>query len=598
VLTRVAPPALIVTLLALVTLLVFAPAYRADFVNWDDETLLVDNSGYRGLGWAQLRWMVTTPALGHWAPLLWLSFGLDYVLYGMRPAGYHLTNVLLHAATVVLFYFVVGRLLQAATAWPPAPRRLAAAVAAVFFALHPLRAESVAWVKDRGDVLAGLLFLVAVLAYLHAAGHGGVRRRWLLAGSLVAYGLALAAKATVMPLPVVLVLLDVYPLRRICSLWGGAAARRVWLEKVPYLALTLAAGIAEYRTVEAGSQFTVLDPSSLAVMVAYNVWFYVYKTILPLDLSPLYELPAWIDPREPRFLVAGLGALGLTVAAWLLRRAWPAGLVAYAYYVVMLAPMSGIVHAGVQLTADRYSYLACLGWAVLVGSGVGWLAQQRARPVVVALGALGTLVVVTGLGGLTWRQVGVWRDSGTLWRHAIAVTPDCSLCYGQLATWHLKRGDATAALAAFEHALTLRPDRMRMRAGAGQALVALGRVPEAIPQYRLFLAQNPGAFTVRLALAEALLGIGRPREAVIELGRAMQYHGPGEVVAYYRRAVATRPDASLPRAGLIQAYGALGLAELAREHLGVLQDLDPGLARAVEELFAPGPTAARGVRRA
>jgi hypothetical protein len=582
-----------VPLLALLTLSAFAPALQGDFVNWDDRRLLVDNPAYRGLGGAQLRWMLTTPMLGHWAPLVWLSFGLDYVLYGMRPAGYHLTNVLLHAANVVVFYFVAARLLQAATAWPETARRMGAAAAALFFALHPLRAESVAWVKDRGDVLAGLFFLLAVLGYLHAAGSDGARRGWRLTGSLVAFALALAAKATVMPLPLVLVLLDVYPLRRIRSARVGAIPRQVWLEKVPYLALALVGAVVEYRAEEGGAQFSVLDGPGLAGMVVYSLWFYVYKTVLPVDLSPLYELPAWIDPREPRFLVAGLGAVGLAVAAWLGRRAWPAGLAAFGYYAVMLAPMAGIVHAGVQLTADRYSYLACLGWAVLLGSGVGWLvraaARERVRPAALGLGAVAALTVALGV--LTWRQVSVWRDSGTLWRHAIAATPDCSLCYGQLATWHLEHGDAAGALAYFERAVTLRPDRTRMRAGLGEAFFALGRLPEAIPQYRLFLAQQPGALSIRLHLAQALVGIGRPREAVTELSRAMSHHGPAEVAAYYRRAVAARPDAPLPRAGLVQAYRALGRTELAREQYALLEALDPGLARAMEEVTGPEPTA-------
>ncbi|MBI2525930.1 MAG: hypothetical protein HYV93_08090 [Candidatus Rokubacteria bacterium] len=220
--------------LALVTVAVFLPTLGNGFVNWDDPEALVDNPHYRGLGWPQLRWVLTNFLMGHYSPLAWITFALDYLLWGMNPAGYHFTSLVLHVASTLLFYVVAWRLLQAAA--PGAAEaglevRLFGGVAALLFAIHPLRVESVAWASARRDVLCGLFFLAAVLAYLRAVETPDVsRRRQWQAASLGAFVAALLSKATAMPLPAVLLLLDLYPLRRLPVVgW-----RRLLVEKIPY----------------------------------------------------------------------------------------------------------------------------------------------------------------------------------------------------------------------------------------------------------------------------------------------------------------------------------------------------------------------------
>src|SRR5436190_13698794 len=185
----------IVLAIVLAVIAVFAVGLRNEFVQWDDHTNLVDNRLFRGLGPRQLAWMFTTTLMGHYIPLTWLTFGLDYVIWGMQPAGYHFTNLVLHAANAVLFYWVAKRLLRAARpATSETTLRAGAAVAALFFAIHPLRAESVAWVTERRDVLSALLFFTCILLYLRAAGAKGPRRRRLLAVSVAAFALAMLAK--------------------------------------------------------------------------------------------------------------------------------------------------------------------------------------------------------------------------------------------------------------------------------------------------------------------------------------------------------------------------------------------------------------------
>src|SRR5207247_358874 len=218
--------------IALVVIACFLPTLRNDFVLWDDDLNFTDNPSYRGLSWPHLRWMFTTVLGGHYQPLSWVTLGLDYTLWGLDPTGYHLTSLLLHAANAVLCYRLVRALLARAFDRASAPGPAAAAAGALFFAIHPLRVESVAWASERRDVLSGLFYLATVLAYVRmaAAERTGGARRWYLV-SLACFVLSLLSKAWGMTLPIVLVLLDVYPLRRPPRL----------LEQAPYAVLALGA---------------------------------------------------------------------------------------------------------------------------------------------------------------------------------------------------------------------------------------------------------------------------------------------------------------------------------------------------------------------
>src|SRR5256712_9151107 len=231
---------------ALVTMGVLARGVGNDFVGWDDNLSFVNNPYYRGLGWTELRWMLTATVTGHYIPVTWMTLGLDYVLWGMNPAGYHLTNLVLHALNTVLFALIAIRLLRLARPRTGETALWAGTVtAALFFSLHPLRAETVAWVTERRGLLSAFFTLVTALTYVRmAAAEGAPRRRWL-AGSVGSYAMALASKAAVVPLPLVLLLMDVYPLGRPPARWraGGAPeARAAGREKEPHA--LLAAGAA------------------------------------------------------------------------------------------------------------------------------------------------------------------------------------------------------------------------------------------------------------------------------------------------------------------------------------------------------------------
>jgi protein O-mannosyl-transferase len=594
------------------TLAVFAPALSNGFV-WDDAANIVANPSYRGLGWLELHWMLTSHLMGPWIPLTWATLGLDFLVYGMKPAGYHLTNIVLHAANAVAVYVIAQRLLRLTRAEAGEPAtRLGAAAAALVFALHPLRTESVAWVTERRDVLSGLFFLLTLLAYLKAH-EGSGRRRWL-AASVGCYALAMLSKPIVMSLPFVLVVLDFYPLGRLSPRWRewlSPRARTIWVEKLPYILVALMGGAIAYVDLDQKTPLAQYPPLARLAMLLYSLWFYLWKTLLPLGISPLYELPAQVSPFAPRFATAGLAVVLITIAAWGLRRRWPAGLAIWTSYAVMVAPVGGLVHAGPQLVASRYSYLPCLGWAVLAGAGVAFLVgtadRRQLRPTFAGLGLGVAALSVAGLAGLTSGQVQNWRDEDTLWRSALEVDPACARCHGNLAVSLEARGYYSEAIKHFELALSLRPDSFgNERRNLGLTFLRLGRFPEAVKQFQLHLERSPGDVEVRNYLGVTLMNAGEMNDAVRQLEKAVELdpnHAaaltnlglavsatgrPAAAIPYFQRAIRLNPADPLSRFGLASAYQAVGDGPAAREHTQLLQRLDPQLARQLRTPGRPG----------
>ena len=559
----------------------FTPALGGQFLTWDDDVNLLTNEAYRGLGWPQIRWAFSNVRMGHYIPLTWLTFSLNYVAGAMNPWGYHLLNLIVHGGNAAMFWLVARRLIAAAraggrqVAYRDAITEWGAAAAALVFALHPLRVESVAWITERRDVLSGFFFLAAVLAYLRSVEAGSrVERSWLAASLLLFVG-GLLSKASVMVLPAVLVLLDVYPLRR-----GALAWRRLVVEKAGYWALGLAGAIGALVALRiSGSRITsygVYGPEARAAMVAYSLWFYPSTWVWPVRLSPLYELPATVDPLAWRFLGPIVGLVAVTILLLMLRDRWPAGLAAWVYSALVLLPISGVVHSGFQLAHDRYSYLSGLGLALVAGGAISWLLSAAAagrvsRGVLApALGVAALVVVMLAIG--TWQQARVWHDSETLWRWAIEADPGCALCannlaalivntparteaqigeaealarravalkpayespYNTLGTILATRRDDLGAEAAFRDAMRLAPDRVGSVANLGALYARNGRYAEAVPLLRAARAKDPGNPGVRANLALAL------RDQGLAQARA---GGLGEATALFLEAADLTPD--------------------------------------------------------
>ena len=534
--------------LVIAVFVAFWPALGNGFV-WDDTENLVRNTHYQGVSGENLTWCLTAYHGGHYQPLTWLSFMLDHALWGERRLGYHLTNVLLHALNALLFAFLARGLLQGDA--------FGALIAAGVFALHPMRVESVAWVTERRDVLGSAFFLLAVLAYLQWV--SSEDRRWY-AVSVGLFFLSLSAKALGLALPVVLLVLDACPLRRFR--WP-----RVLWEKLPFFALSGLFAWLALRAQEA--QGALIDTGSHGWMsrvaqAGYGLVYYL-RSMLALSWSPLHERPAALDAGEPRFLLSVVVVIGAAVALCIWRRRFPSVAAAAACYAALVAPVLGIAQSGVQLVADRYSYLACLPWAVLLGAGLSRLKPRAAVSAVV-------VAVLLLWGVLTWRQTRVWADEDTLWKTVLAHGPS-AMAANNLGVSALERGQYGEALGWFVRSLAIVPTYGRAQQNLVDTLAAhLQEIPPqawtpATDALRTMAEQPASAGKASYLLGAIAFQQGELDEAARQLersvsadpqqGAAWQYLGvvrmqrgnaEGALDAY-RRAAALDPQDGRARLG-------------------------------------------------
>lgn len=587
----------------------FLPTLENGFVNFDDIENFLNNRSYRGLGPAQLKWMFTTLHLGGLIPLTWMTLGLDYVIWGMDPAGYHLTSLVLHVLTAVVLYFVLLRLLRAAqgSGEPNATAlRLGALFGALLFSVHPLRVESVAWVTERRDVLSGLFSVLTVLAYLRAWDtRDGERlgRRWYLL-SLGFFVCALLSKAMAVTLPFVLLLLDLYPLRRLrlfSARWLKPLARNLLLEKSPYVVLSLACIAVTVVSARQNDATTSLDALGLLDRISlavHSAAFYLWKTVAPVNLSIMYELPEQLDRTAWPFLLSWAVVISITAACVVFGRHLVALPLAWVAYLVMLAPVSGLVQAGWQMAADRYTYMPCLVWGALGGAGL-FLALRRAtgpdgRSTRIHSIIAGTAVlVVLGLAALTWRQVGVWHDSETLWAHAAAASPS-GRAHENLGDLFVDKGQLDAAAAHYEQLVRIRPRYGPGHIFLGAALAQQGHLPEAIRQYEEAARLMPLSAAPHYNLGLALASQGRTAEAIDRYREAVKlapdyadaHNNLGLVLAeqgrldeaarHYREALRLLPMSAGTRSNLGLLLARQGRMAEALKLLGEAVQLDPG----------------------
>ncbi|HEY2385976.1 MAG TPA: tetratricopeptide repeat protein [Candidatus Binatia bacterium] len=537
--------------LAAVVVAAYAPALRGQFLEWDDNIYVLRNPYVRGLSWANVRWAFTTFHTGNWIPLTWLSHALDGTLWGLNPVGHHATALLLHVANTVLV-FVVWRALTGAL-WR------SAAVAALF-GLHPLHVESVAWIAERKDLLSALCWLGALGAYVAYARRPSASRYAVV---MLAFAAGLLAKPMGVTLPLVLLLLDWWPLGR----WSRGAI----VEKAPFAALAAVAAtvaVAAQRA-EGGIRDRSLVPigARLANAVVSYVR-YLELAVWPARLSPWYSHPALEgEPLSPGVVVASAAfVVGVTVYAIAGARRRPHIAVGWAWYVVTLLPVIGIVQVGGQAMADRYTYLPLLGIFTAVVWEIGafsWWQSTSAR----RAGAVGFSAVLALLAVLTWRQTQVWHDSTTLWTTTLVRNPRAAIAYYALAGIDAREGRVDRAITRYRRALKLRPDYVSARRELARLLVGRGQYAAAAAQYRKALATHESAMDHN-DLANVLLSQERTEaarrhlerarvldpdlvEARNNLGIVLANEGRlAEAEAEFRAALRARPDFAPARANL------------------------------------------------
>jgi tetratricopeptide (TPR) repeat protein len=551
---------------------VFGPTLGHEFVNFDDQIYVYENAVVsRGLTWEGVVWAFTQSHASNWHPATWLSHMLDCQLYELRPWGHHLSNVLLHGVNAVLLLLLLRQMTGAV--WR-------SAVVAAVFAVHPLRVESVAWVAERKDVLSGLFFLLTLMAYVrYARLPWSVKRYGVMLGL---FALGLMAKPMLVTLPLVLLLLDYWPLGRwevkagepVCGGNRWRIPRRLIVEKIPLLILAalscVATLLAQKDSMESLGNFSFLQRLANALDACF---VYLRQMAWPSGLAVYYPYPT-SPPNLGKSILELILIVSISWIAWQRRRRCPYLWAGWLWYLVMLVPVIGIIQVGAQAHADRYTYLPQIG---LVVAGVWWAAESLAAGRLrKAMGAAVFMAAILGLGFLARHQVSFWRNSEVLWTRALACTAGNFMAHNSLGHIFQTRGQANEAIDQFYKALEAAPHYANAHNNLGIALAQQGKTEEALVHFKKTVKINP-----RFSRAYNNQGIiyfqkGLWEEAIIQfkktleiepglasthhqLGRALFHKGENEeAMAHYRKALEINPR-------LDEAHGDLAMVLFKKE---------------------------------
>jgi protein O-mannosyl-transferase len=482
---------------------VFFSALSNDFVQWDDDISITQNPHIQGLDWPRVRWMFTDVGQAlRYKPLSWLTYALIYSANGLNPFGYHFVGLCFHGLNAVLLFLVLRRLLEAGFGARWNFVSVAAGIGAGLWAVHPLRVEPVVWATDINYGQALFFTLISLWCYLRAIWptNGAKNTRAWLVGAVAAFALGMLTYPVVFGFVAVLVVLDFYPLRRFNrgqDWWRDATARRLWLEKAPFALVASLLFISLFSRLKPTGIWTALPVEAHfslfgRVMQAFYVWdYYVWKPLVPFNLSPVYTTLIDFDPKTWPFVLSAVAVIGVTLLFVWKRREWPLALALWICHLVLTLPGLGLTEHP-HYTNDRYGHIPGLLWAVLVAAGCVKLWQWRHRAGAMAAGGLAVLAVVCGI--MSARQTLVWHDSASLFQHMIAGlgnTPYRVEIYFRLGRYQLQQKEPDQAAASFGEAIRINPrDARSLNARAG-ARTMMGEHRLALADYQSLIRLNP-----------------------------------------------------------------------------------------------------------
>jgi Flp pilus assembly protein TadD len=582
--------------LVLLTLATYWPAINHEFVNYDDDDYVYENEVVQGGLTAQnIYWAFTSTEAANWHPLTWLSHMLDCQLYGLDAGGHHLSSLILHIAGTLLLFL----LLASATG-----ARVCSAVVAALFALHPLHVESVAWIAERKDVLSGLFWMATLAAYVRYAARPGPRR-YLPVAILLALGLM--AKPMLVSLPLVLLLLDYWPLQR------REGWPRLIREKIPLAALAIASSIITLIAQKSGMAVSSLAQHPLSLragnaLLSYAT--YVLKMFWPVDLAVLYPHPG-SDLPWLRVIASALLLAAISIAACRMRRSRPYFIAGWLWFLVTLVPVIGIVQVGGQAWADRYTYIPYIGLFIAIVWGAGdLLSRVKPRKASVALVAIAACLPVVICAGTARNQLGYWQNSVTLFERTLQVTGDNGATLVNLAEHLSSEGKYEEALVYLKRAHDLNPEQVKVLYDIGIVLHNLERYNEAAHWFRLAIRRDPMLADAHLYLGAGMMQQRRFTAAYQNFSRAAEIRPDNpdahfnmgvamaaqqrldEAIAHYNRALELRPGYARAHYNLGIAHYGKGNHAAALEHLRLAESrgmpAPPGLLERLNEKASPG----------
>ncbi|NCP03172.1 MAG: tetratricopeptide repeat protein [Deltaproteobacteria bacterium] len=614
---------LLAALIALCVTAVYYPTTHFEFV-WDDYQNIVDNPHIRSFSLENLKWMFTTFHMGPYQPLTWVSLSLDYLFWELNPLGYHLTNMLLHSMNGACLFFLILLLLKAhrihsrlnsAVEGSPAWEVAAALAGALLFALHPLRVESVVWTTERRDVLCGSFFLLSLITYVKTYGLNREPNRLVPSGyllSLFCFALSLLSKSIAVTLPLLLVILDIYPLKR---LQGGLKgiykkeSRRVLLEKIPFLLLSLVIGLAAIRGQALEAQLLNTETFAwwkrLAVMF-YGIFYYAYKTLFPFSLAPFYRIQYELQLSNPFILISPAMVMLITAFVFRFRRTYPALLAVWASYVTMLLPVSGLFQSGGHIVADRYSYLPTLGFFVLLGTLFGLLYRGHSEKRWDGKRALVSALLFSAVSGAAAYQtityMSHWQNSVSLWNLEKKYYPKEPIVYSNMGDYFLREGSYEDVVRIFQEGIQQLPSIVKFYKQMAFGLNKLGRHQRAVEAYHLALQYDPNDYESYYNLGNSYYQLGEVPEAIAAGRRAAELnpnkpeallslgaflHAAGEkdeAISSFQKAIRIKPDYVEAYNNLAGVYAMKGDRSLAEETYRKVIQIKPDYAETYKNM--------------
>lgn len=585
---------------AIFTFLAYLPSLRNGFLDWDDLQYVVQNANIRSLNWEFFRWALVDYRINLWHPLTWISHAIDYAVWGLQPFGHHLSNNLLHAINTGIVAWLAQLLMRTESRTRPEASTvdtrfllLASGITAILFGLHPIHVESVAWVAERKDLLYSFFYMASTIAYLHFAQTetSGTLRPWYWHKyywlSLGLFSLSLASKPMAVTLPIVLMILDWYPLRRI-----GKAQSLVTLlyEKIPFYTLSTACSIITLFAQKSVGGLKPLEHATIAIRISVafrSLVQYLWNLIAPVKLLPFYHYPKNAALTKPAYMAAAAMVILITVLCVRVRRDQKIWLSVWGYFLVTVMPVLGIFQAGWQAMADRFMYLPSLGLFLLAGIGYAklWMkveASAHLKTTWKAGAAFFMLAVAVAMLLLTLKQTAIWKDGVSLWDYnlrntgeiypeayflrgsayrdvkqyglaiddytkAITLDPTYALAYVERAAVLLETRQFERAIEDAGRGLTINPNLDYGHVIRGTAFLVTGDTTRAEAEYDAAIAKKPNSASAYIGRAFLRKNMGAPRKAIEDYTMALALN-PGNTDIY------------LVRGDLYQAIGSKDLA--------------------------------------
>ena len=514
---------IIYIVLAAAVLAVYWQVHQFDFVNIDDNIYVTENYHIKsGITLASIRWAFGNRYGDLWNPLVWLSLMADYELYGLHAGGYHVTNLIFHILSTLLLFWLFHRMTGAL--WK-------SAFVAAFFALHPLHVESVAWVSERKDVLSAFFWMLTLCFYVVYTEKQSVQRYLLVVFSFV---LALLSKPMVVTLPLIMILLDYWPLRRFEN-QNRLSDTIVWQlkEKLPLMLLSLLLVVATFYTPGDNASYELLPLQTRLANAPVAFVTYLAKTFWPQDMAIFYPFPSQIPVWQTTGAI--LLIIIMTAAVLATAKRLPHLFVGWFWFIITIAPVIGILQIGDFAMADRYHYLPSIGIAIMLAWGIPHCIKREVLRKNILWPV--ALVFLASLAFLAWQQCAYWKNNIELWNHAIQATEDNYMAHNNLGLALFTEGKANEAIAHYNQVIRIRPFDTVPRHNKGVVYTRSGQYQMAIENYDEAIRVNPDDAEAYHAKGNIYLGLGQHQKAVGNLSKAIALK-PDNPAIYYNRGTA------------------------------------------------------------